>query len=77
VVLAGAGNNQISGNREAVKMYQKDYELLRQSGSDRSDRDWYRQIEEHIKEEDRQDQPARVREIEPELTHHQGGDHDR
>src|SRR5256885_2215404 len=66
VVLAGSGNNQISGNREAVKMYQKDYELLRQSGTDRSDRDLYRQIEERLKKEDRQDQAEIARNQEPE-----------
>ncbi len=87
VVLAGAGNNLENGNREAVKMYQKDYELLRQSGTDRSDRDWYRQIEERLKEEDRQDQAEiardqereRERQPEPDVQpeHYQGGDHDR
>lgn len=86
VVLAGAGNNQISGKLEAVKMYQKDYELLRQSGTDRSDRDWYRQIEERVKEEDRRDQEEIARDPEPEKQlepshqpeHLQGrGDHDR
>ena len=68
-------------------MYQKDYELLRQSGTDRSDRDWYRQIEEQVKEEDRQDQAEiahkqeleQQRQPEPEKQpeHYQGGDHDR
>ena len=83
VVLAGAGENLETDNREAVKMYQKDYELLRQSGADRSDRDWYRQIEEQIKEEDRQDQAeiAHKQELEqqrqPEPEHNPGGDHDR
>jgi type IV secretory pathway VirD2 relaxase len=80
VVLAGSGNNLETGNREAVKMYQKDYELLRQSGTDRSDRDWYRQIEEQARQEDRRDQEeiTRSREevVEPHQAH-QGGDHDR
>jgi hypothetical protein len=83
VVLAGSGNNLESGNREVVKIYQKDFDLLRQSGTARSDRDWYRQIEERLKEEDRQDQAemARSQEREPELDKqpelYQGGDHDR
>lgn len=81
VVLAGAGDNLETGNREAVKMYQKDFELLRQSGTDRSDRDWYRQMEEHIREEDRQDQAEIARNQEPERdaqpAYHQGGDRDR
>ena len=84
VVLAGAGENQKTGKLEAVKMYQKDYELLRQSGTDRSDRDWYRQIEEHIKEEEQQDRAEIARNQEPERqperdarpTHLQGGGHD-
>jgi MobA/VirD2-like, nuclease domain len=79
VVLAGAGDNQISGKREAVKMYRSDYGLLRQSGTDRSDRDWSRQIEEHIEEEDRQDQAeiARNQERDVGLPQLQGGDRDR
>jgi type IV secretory pathway VirD2 relaxase len=81
VVLAGAGDNQISGKREAVKMYRSDYELLRQSGTDRSDRDWYRQLEERLKEEDQQDRAERELERQPEpeklLEQLQGGDRDR
>ena len=81
VVLAGAGNNRINGNREAVKMDRCDYALLRQSGTDRSDRDWYRQIEEQVKEEDRRDREEIVRHPEPEPEkqpeHYQGGNHDR
>lgn len=50
VVLAGAGDNQISGKREAVKMDRSDYELLRQSGIDRSDHDWSRQKASHVSE---------------------------
>jgi len=81
VVLAGAGENPESGKLEAVKMYQKDYELLRQSGTDRSDRDWYRQIEERLQEEDRHDREEMVRAPEPERViqpeMYQGGDYNR
>jgi hypothetical protein len=66
VVLAGAGENHETGKLEAVKMYQKDYELLRQSGTDRSDRDWYQRLEEHVKGEDRHDQQEIARTREPE-----------
>lgn len=75
VVLAGAGENKVSGKLEPVKMYQRDYELLRQSGMDRSDRDWYRQIEERLREEARQEKQEMTRFQERQL--YQGGDRDR
>lgn len=73
VILAGAGSNNETGKREAVKLYRQDYELLRQSGTDRSDHEWYRHIEEHLREEDRQEGMEHSHEPE----HYQGGDHDR
>jgi hypothetical protein len=79
VVLAGAGENHKTDNREAVKMYRSDYELLRQSGTDRSDRDWYRYMEERLKEADQRDQAEISRDQERDvlLSRYQGGDHDR
>lgn len=56
VVIAGAGENLESGKLEPVKLYTQDYQLLRESGHDHSDHEWYRQISELVKEYDQQEQ---------------------
>jgi hypothetical protein len=55
VVLAGAGEHWETGHEEAVKLYPEDYQVLRESGHDHSDHDFYDHISEQLKELDRQD----------------------
>ena len=52
VVVAGAGYNQEKDREEPVKLYTKDYELLRESGREHSDHDFHRLIEEQFHELD-------------------------
>ena len=56
VVLAGSGENHETGKEEPVKMYAPDYKLMRESGREHSEHDWYRQIGEQLKEYDRQEE---------------------
>jgi type IV secretory pathway VirD2 relaxase len=55
VVLAGSGENYDTGREEPVKMYAQDYKLMRESGLEHSDHEWYRQIGEQLREYDQQD----------------------
>ena len=55
VVLAGAGEHWDTGHEEAVKLYPEDYQVLRESGHDHSDHDFYYHLSEQLKELDRQD----------------------
>lgn len=55
VVLAGAGEHWDTGHEEAVKLYPEDYQMLRESGHDHSDHDFYYHLSEQLKELDRQD----------------------
>ncbi len=59
VVIAGAGENWETGHEEAVKLYPQDYLLLRESGRDHSDHDFYYRIDTLLEELDRQDNTAR------------------
>src|SRR5260370_19693852 len=56
VVLAGAGEHWETGHEEAVKLYPEDYHVLRESGHDHSDHDFYDHLSEQLKELDRQDE---------------------
>jgi relaxase-like protein len=56
VVLAGSGGNHETGKEEPVKMYAQDYKLMRGSGLEHSEHEWYRQIGEHLKEYDQQEE---------------------
>jgi len=55
VVLAGSGENHETGKEEPVRMYANDYKLMRESGLEHSDHDWYRQIGEQLREYDQQE----------------------
>ncbi len=55
VVLAGAGEHRETGHDEAVKLYSQDYQLLRESGHDHSDHEFYARIEATLAEIDRED----------------------
>ncbi len=71
VVIAGAGENWETGHEEAVKLYREDYQVLRESGHDHSDHDFYHQLDTLLKELDRQDDLARdfvVRDQERDLS---------
>lgn len=84
VVLAGAGENRETGREEAVKLYQEDYQQLRESGREHSEHDFYHQIDDLVKELDRQDDVVRpfgerdhnIDEASHSLAFEQG-DHDR
>ena len=71
VVIAGAGENWETGLEEAVKLYREDYQVLRESGHDHSDHDFYYQLDTLLEELDRQDDLARdfvVRDQERDLS---------
>jgi type IV secretory pathway VirD2 relaxase len=55
VVLAGAGENRESGKSEPVRMYAPDYQSMRESGREHSERGWHDRIESLVKEYDRHD----------------------
>jgi type IV secretory pathway VirD2 relaxase len=50
VVVAGAGYNEETGREEPVKLYAKDYEMLRESGRDHSDYRFQHLLEEQFHE---------------------------
>lgn len=50
VIVAGAGYNREKEREEPVKLYTKDYELLRTSGHEHSDHNFNRLIEEQFQE---------------------------
>ncbi len=58
VVVAGAGENRETGQQEAVKLYQEDYQVVRESGHEHSDHDFYHRIEDLVKEWESQDDVA-------------------
>ena len=62
LILAGAGENPETGEAEPVKLYRDEYQHLRESALDHSDRDWYFQISDALEEYHRQDA----------ITHEQG-----
>jgi hypothetical protein len=55
VVVAGAGEDRETGREEAVKLYPEDYQVLRESGHDHSDHNFYYRLETILEELDRQD----------------------
>jgi relaxase-like protein len=59
VVLAGAAEDHVTGEMEPVKLYQGDYEHLRESGREYSEHGFYHQLEEDLQELDRQDTVVR------------------
>lgn len=61
VVVAGAGEDHETGQEEAVKLYPEDYQLLRESGHERSEYEFYYRIQEVLEEYEKQD--AVVRDI--------------
>ncbi len=86
VVIAGAGEDFEIGQEEAVKLYPQDYQLLRESGHEHSDHDFYHQLDDLLKELDRQDDVGHgsvVRDLERDLSNNLSlaldfeGDHDR
>ncbi len=87
VVIAGAGEDRETGHEEAVKLYQEDYQLLRESGHEHSDHDFYHRIDDLVKELDSQDDLERdfvvhdlERDLSSELAHAYSideGEHDR
>lgn len=80
VVIAGAGENRETEKLEPVKLYAQDYKLMRESGHEHSDHEWYRQLSDLVKEYDQQDhiQPSPEREISREVNHDlDRGDFDR
>jgi len=64
VVISGAGENLETGKLEPVKLYPQDFKLMRESGHDHSEHEWYHQIVQQMKEYDQQDRtPDMSREI--------------
>jgi hypothetical protein len=55
VVVAGAGYNQETGREEPVKLYTKDYDLLRESGREHSDYRFQKLLEKEFQELDTTD----------------------
>ncbi len=50
LILAGSGENLETGEAEPVKLYKDDYQHLRESAIDHSERDWYLQISDALEE---------------------------
>lgn len=50
LVLAGSGENLETGEAEPVKLYRDDYQHLRESALEHSDREWYLQISDALDE---------------------------
>lgn len=59
VVLAGAGEDPETGEQEPVKLFQEDYQLLRESGIEHSERGFFFQLETDLEEFHQQDSLAR------------------
>jgi hypothetical protein len=55
ILLAGVGENWETGEEEPVKLYQEDYQLLRESGREHSEHEYYYQIETELEELHQQD----------------------
>jgi hypothetical protein len=55
VVVAGAGYDRETGERETVKLFRQDYEQLRESGHDHSEYAWEHRLEELFQDLERQD----------------------
>lgn len=60
VVIAGAGENLETGQLEPVKLYPQDFKLLRESGHEHSEQEWYRQVSDLVKEYNQQDRTPDV-----------------
>lgn len=50
VVIAGAGYNQETGREEPVKLYTKDYDVLREAGREHSDYHFHHLLQEQFQE---------------------------
>ena len=59
VVLAGAGEDHETGELEPVKLYQDDYQLLRESGREHNEHAFFFQLENELEELHQQDSLAR------------------
>ncbi len=55
VVVAGSGEDRETGQEEAVRLYPQDYQMLRESGHDHSDHDFYHQLDDLVRALNRQD----------------------
>ncbi len=78
VVLAGSGENHETGESEQVRLYADDYRFLRERGQAHSDYAWTREVQDIVKEYDRQDaQSVGVREQELKADRPDRGEFDR
>jgi len=59
VVLAGEGEDRETGEQEPVRLYKEDYQLLRESGREHSEHEYYYQLEKELEELHQQDGLAR------------------
>ena len=59
VVVAGAGEDHETGQREAVKLYQEDYQQLREAGHEHSEYEFHHRIQEALEEYEKQDTVVR------------------
>src|SRR6266487_500268 len=55
IVVAGAGYDWDTGEKETVKLFRQDYEQLRESGHDHSEYAWEHRLEDLFQELERQD----------------------
>ena len=67
LILAGSGENLETGEAEPVKLYRDDYQHLRESAINYSERDWYLQISDALEEFHERD--TVVRNQEHDLSH--------
>ena len=80
VILAGAAENPETGKIQAVKMYAgQDYRYLEDRGREHSEHEWYKQLAEHVKEQEHEESPqiqTQARE-EERSEHDDRGEYDR
>ena len=55
VILAGAGEEPGAEKLKPVKLFAQDFQAMRESGQEHSEHEWYRQIQEHVREEERRE----------------------
>jgi len=55
VIVAGAGENRETGEEEAVKLYQEDYQQVRESGHEHSEYAFYHRLKAVLEAYEKQD----------------------
>ena len=60
VVVAGSGEDRETGQEETVKLFPQDYQVLRESGHDHSESEFYYRLEALVQEYDKQDETLAI-----------------